>query len=303
MGRVVPTRTNEFQKLILFIKSHLAPTAVIAESKFLKDRLTGAEREVDVCLEQKLGGHTLVVSIECTDSSRKADVTWVEQMVSKHDRLPTNLLVLASALGFTEEAKVLAMKMGIDMLELDNLSEEKMGELVGRISSLWTKFASLEPIMVKIRLAEFAQMPVEEFCAPFDLLVFDANGSLAGNLKALVTNLLRSEEIVKPLLLAGEEAHKTFLVEWKSPDWSGSTLCLKKEQTNSLRPIEWLQITGTVRIDRSEFALEHGEVGGVPVSWGTANCMGEKAMIVLTESAGEKKFTIAAQGRAETIHR
>lgn len=119
----MPARTNEFQKLILFIKKHLAPTVAITESKLLKDRLTGAEREVDVCLEQQVGGHNLIISIECTDARRRADVTWVEQMKSKHDRLPTNLLVLASASGFTEGAMDLAKVSGIETLELNALTQ------------------------------------------------------------------------------------------------------------------------------------------------------------------------------------
>jgi hypothetical protein len=296
----VPARTNQFQKLILFIKKHLAPTVAITESKMLKDRTTGAEREVDVCLEQEVGGHCVTVSVECTDTARKADVTWVEQMKSKHDRLPTNLLVLASARGFTPEARALAKASGIETLELNALSEEKMGELVGRISALWTKCATLEPIVVKIRIAEGDGMLAEEFCAPLDLLTFDTVGTSLGDLKTLVRTVLNSDGIVKPMLLKGEETHQSFQVQWKCPDLNGARLCLKKEQPLALRPIEWMQITGRVKIEKSEFALKHAEVGGVPVSWGTASVMGERTILVLTESAGEKKISIAPQGYAKT---
>jgi hypothetical protein len=44
------------------------------------------------------------VSIECRDRRRKQGVEWVEQMRGKHDRLPTNVLVLVSSSGFTRTA-------------------------------------------------------------------------------------------------------------------------------------------------------------------------------------------------------
>lgn len=59
------------------------------ESKMLTDRVTKRKREVDVCIEGHVGGHSVVVSVECRDHKRIADVSWVDAMKAKHDRLPT----------------------------------------------------------------------------------------------------------------------------------------------------------------------------------------------------------------------
>jgi hypothetical protein len=97
----MPKRSNEFQKLVFLVKKHVAPGPTVTESKFLRDRVTGANREVDVCIESTIGGHEILVSIECRDRGRRADVGWVEEMKAKHERLPTNALVPISKSGFT----------------------------------------------------------------------------------------------------------------------------------------------------------------------------------------------------------
>jgi len=81
----MPKRTNVFQKIVFLVKKHAATGATVTESKLLRDRITGAAREVDICVESVIVGHEVVVSLECRDRGRKADVQWVEEMKTKHD--------------------------------------------------------------------------------------------------------------------------------------------------------------------------------------------------------------------------
>ena len=104
----MPKRTNDFQRLVYLVRVNLADGAIVTESKMLEDRATGTMREVDVCIEGSVGGQNVIVSVECRDHQRVADVTWVEQLKVKHDRLPTNALILASRAGFTPEAREVA---------------------------------------------------------------------------------------------------------------------------------------------------------------------------------------------------
>lgn len=52
---MMPKRTNEFQQLIYAINLQLAQGATVTESKLLRHRLMGAEREVDVVIEIEIG--------------------------------------------------------------------------------------------------------------------------------------------------------------------------------------------------------------------------------------------------------
>ena len=85
----MPIRTNEFQRLIAAIQSHLDPGSTVTESAMLADVATSTRREADVVLSGRVGGQAVTVSIECRDRSRGPDVTWVDEMQTKHSRLPT----------------------------------------------------------------------------------------------------------------------------------------------------------------------------------------------------------------------
>ncbi len=102
----------------------------------LQDSVTGTEREVDVCITGEVGGHQVIVSIECRDHRRRADVTWVEQMAAKHDRLPTNALILASKSGFSKEARKVAKRYNTKTISFDEIEVTDYVSLLGANSSL-----------------------------------------------------------------------------------------------------------------------------------------------------------------------
>jgi hypothetical protein len=104
----MPPRTNAFQQVVATIHQHMAGDADLQESAMLRNRVTGAEQEVDVVIRSRPAGHEVIVSVEATDRGRKADIEWVQQMLGKHADLPTSKLVLVSGGGFTERARRLA---------------------------------------------------------------------------------------------------------------------------------------------------------------------------------------------------
>ena len=97
----MPKRTNKFQTLVYVVRTHVAAGATVTESKELVGKVTGEKREVDICIEGSVGGVLTVISIECTDLSRQADVTLVKKMASKNKDLPTDVLFLYSRSCFT----------------------------------------------------------------------------------------------------------------------------------------------------------------------------------------------------------
>src|SRR4051794_7517687 len=135
----MPKRTTEFQKLVLLMKRHVAAGATVTESKMMKDLVSGKEREVDVVIEASISGHPIYVSIECTETHRAADIGWVERMKSKHDRLPTNALVLASKAGLTSDALALAQSYGIQVLSFATFDANAAESLFGETGKLWSK--------------------------------------------------------------------------------------------------------------------------------------------------------------------
>jgi hypothetical protein len=112
----MPKRTNDFQRLIRMLTQLLGDGAVVEESKMLTDLVSGEQREVDIYAEGTLAGQTVNIGVECRDHQRKQGLRWVEQMHSKHERLPTNLLILVSSSGFTSPAIAKADSYGINTI-------------------------------------------------------------------------------------------------------------------------------------------------------------------------------------------
>jgi hypothetical protein len=100
----LPKRSNSFQQLIYSIQHSTSEGSAVTESKYLVDRQTGAEVEVDIVIEAVVNEIPLIVSIEVRDRKRAATVEWVRESIGKHTTLPTNKLVLVSRSGFSAEA-------------------------------------------------------------------------------------------------------------------------------------------------------------------------------------------------------
>ena len=85
----MPKRTNEFQQLVVLIQTQLSERATVTESRLMRDKLTGADVEVDVTVETSVNGVDICLGIECTAKKRKATVEWVREMHAKHSMLPS----------------------------------------------------------------------------------------------------------------------------------------------------------------------------------------------------------------------
>lgn len=106
----MPKRTNALQKAIKIVETYKGNFLRLQESAILQDRETGKAREVDILIEGEINSHSIMVAIEVRDRNRPADISWVEEMISKHNSLPTDKLILVSSSGFTKAAQDKAMK-------------------------------------------------------------------------------------------------------------------------------------------------------------------------------------------------
>jgi hypothetical protein len=147
----MPKRSNSFQRLIYHIQRQLAGQSTVTESKFLRDRVTLQEREVDVVIESKIGDYELIIGIECNASGRKATVEWVERMIGKHKDLPTNQLVLISQAGFSKASEKKALLSGARTYSLGRAIEADWTEIVGKLGTLF--FARFEFTLTSVEVA------------------------------------------------------------------------------------------------------------------------------------------------------
>jgi hypothetical protein len=293
----MPRRTNEFQKLVFLVKRHAAAGSIVTESKMLRDLITGTEREVDISVESDVAGHNVIISIECNAKGRKAHIGWVEEMKTKHDRLPTNVLVLVSRAGFSKEAARVASSYGIHTLSLNNAVGAAVARrLFGATGSLWMKTFRLNPTKVVFDVPPTEQLPGESVVVTPDNLVFSSTGTQEGKVKEVVEMLLRADFVVPEFGSKGDATHKYFVLEWKPPEVDGKRLCLQKMEPLTLRPVTLIRVTGECNFDIAEFRLQHGNLGDVTVAWGTSSVMGRPAMLVASHAPnGSQKISVTTE--------
>lgn len=296
----MPKRSNDFQRLVYLVRVNLAEGAKVTESKMMRDRLTKRYREVDVVIEGKVGSHPVIVSVECRDHKRVADVTWIDTMKSKHERLDTNVLLLASAAGFTKEARDVASKYGIELFTFETQESADIPALIGPTGSLWHKTHELSADKVSIQVAQTGHLPSETVATSPDNLLYLEDGAELCQVKELVNQVLNSDRVKEYLTSEGREEHVRFEFVWKPPqDHLGRPLHLMKLDPQVLRRIEAIRIVGPCKIVVGKFGMRHGRLGSVQIAWGKASFAGRDALAVATMTpTGETKLSINVQGAA-----
>lgn len=297
----MPKRTNDFQRLIYLVRLNLSEGAKVSESKMMRDRLTKRFREVDVVVEGKVGSQRVFVSIECRDHQRVADVGWVDAMKTKHDRLDTNVLLLASRSGFTQEARDVASKYGIELFTLENVNEKDIPALLGPNGDLWLKSVSITAEKVSVRVAQVGLLAPETVGTVPDNLLYLEDGSELCQIKELVDRLLKSPRARDYLLAEGKDEHRWFELVWEPPsDQQGRPLYMRKIDPEVLRPVESIRIVGPCKVEIGKFGVRHGKIGDVQVAWGKATIAGNSAMAVATKTdIGETKLSVNFSGAAQ----
>jgi hypothetical protein len=295
----MPKRSNEFQKLIDLVQVHLSGGAEVKESKLLKDRISNRYREVDVVVRGKVGLQPVIVSIECRDHKRPADVTWVDAMKAKHERLPTSVLPLASRRGFTKQAEDIAEKYGIELFTLENQESKDIESMLGPSGSLWHKSFNLSAKEVRVRAAEVGELRPETVVTSPDNLLYHEDGTELCALKALVDRLLASEYARKYVFENGSEEHVWFELKWLQPaDHLSRPLYMMKLEPRTLRKAEWIHIGGPCKIEIGTFGMRYGNIGPVKVAWGKGTIAGNEALALATQSeTGERKLSLTFKGK------
>ena len=280
--RPMPPRTNEFQRLVYLVKQRAAAGATVTESKMLIDRISGSEREVDICIETSLAGHSLVVAIECRDHERNSDVTWVEQMKSKHERLPTNVLVLASRRRFSAEASRIATAYGIETVYLEEANADGLDRVLGDAGTLWKNFYQARPTNVKVTVVRpGSEGPIVVRCHP-TTQVLDAQAQDVGSIDAFVAQALGLASVRAFFETQVKSEHQYFTFGGTVPPVPGRFL--RKLKPDRLEQVTHFHVVGTVRLDLATFQMRQARLGVNSFSWGVGSAFGDPVVAVASDT-------------------
>lgn len=116
----MPKRSNEFQQLVKEIYSQLGSTgATVTESVLIGENASGANREIDILIEQEVAGVRIRIGVECRDHRRPADVKWIDELAGKYRDLSIDKVVAVSRNGFTRAAASKAASLRIELRSID----------------------------------------------------------------------------------------------------------------------------------------------------------------------------------------
>lgn len=260
----MPARTNEFQRLVAVLHAQLTPGWTVTESKPLLDRVIHSMREVDVVIEGTAGAYPLILSIECRDRSRPGDVTWVEEMHTKHEHLPTNKLLLVSASGFTAAARKKASALDIELLKLSQAESAPWAQIATKLTEVFLKYVESQ-IEISAEMEDQGKrvwVPIERATE----LSTSAGGAsvLAGS---LVDHIVAQPEVGKVMLdnvKPGDQ--KDLWAHYQPP-----TPFLSIDSRGDQRQIYSLGISFHATGSMSTVKLRAGVIAGTAVAFGTAD--------------------------------
>jgi hypothetical protein len=255
---------------------------------------TKIRREVDITIEWKNGRQRHMVSIECTDTRRRADIKWIDEMTGKHRRMPTTELILASRRGFSQRALIAASASGARTVDL----RERRGSPafpLGATGEVWEAKLSASPQVVTAVLPPYGENHGPEFVRllPDNGLYF-ADGQLAGAAITYVHGAVGSEHTLGNPNVGVE--HTKFRLEVRPVEWSpGHPLFLQRLSPPSLRPVDALVVSGTLVVPpRVKVALKHAQFDGVDVIWGASTLMAD-LIVATTDAAGKKRVSFGME--------
>jgi hypothetical protein len=105
----------ELELLVQKIQQQLAPQADVLHDVRLRGRHTGAKRQIDVLVRERIGQYEINIVIDCKDYKHPIDVKGVEEFAGLLDDVGAQKGVLVCPVGFTDNAKKRAASLQIDL--------------------------------------------------------------------------------------------------------------------------------------------------------------------------------------------
>ena len=141
---------REFELLIEKLEKIVLPAgAKIFSPGYLKDRITGEQREVDILIEHKVGTSNIKIAIECRDRISNQDTTWIEQIHTKLNDINIDKAIVVSSSQFTQPA--------IEKAKFYNIETRTYEEINAKLIESWWHVEHINMITkhFKIVLAMF----------------------------------------------------------------------------------------------------------------------------------------------------
>jgi hypothetical protein len=283
----MPKRSNLFQEVVALLQVIHAEDARVVESEMLVDNQTGARREVDICIHVRAARQEVLISLECSSWKRVREVGWVEQQIAKHERLPTNKLILVSSSGFTPEAVNVARMHNVTVLTPKEITSSLGDEITDVLKTLWVKTIHVRPSGLRVVVEKTASLPEVMMDANSELIFFNGDGSEWGTTEKVVERVVRimlDERRGELAAEPGVKTHGTFEIDRPKEDRERDFyLLFKGVEPPALRRVRNIEIEAEIEMEVVSMPMKTQEMGGHAYAFGSAKTTLYDILVVTTD--------------------
>lgn len=180
---------RRFEKLVAKVQQELAPNAVVTHDDHIKGHDSEKLRQVDITVKQKIGQYEMLIAIDCKDYKIPIDVRNIEQFIGLIKDIRANKGVMVASSGFSETAKKVGEKAGLNLYRLVDTEAHD-----------WQTYVSI-PVICDFRRIQF-QFLIPQFLAfmdPREIVLYDSNHHRLGTTATLLLTRWNSGELPSEL--------------------------------------------------------------------------------------------------------
>src|SRR6266404_2149975 len=107
---------HQFEELVADLHKGFHPGAKITRHEKLPGQNSGTNREIDICIRQRVGIQDLLIIVDCKKRSRKVDVIGMDSFIGLKNDVAAHTGVIVSEKGFSKPALRLARRSGVQAL-------------------------------------------------------------------------------------------------------------------------------------------------------------------------------------------
>lgn len=109
------SKARLLEQLVARIEKLYGPELKVTSPEKILDKNSGGKHEFDVTVRGQIGTSTYLVVIECRRRKKVDDVTWINEVAKKSQRVNANKAILVSSKGFTKPAQRVAEDEGVEV--------------------------------------------------------------------------------------------------------------------------------------------------------------------------------------------
>jgi len=249
---------------------------------------TGGRREVDVVIHSPASPYPFLIGVEATARKRPADIIWVEQMIAKHDDLPTSKLVLVCESGFTADARLRAEKSKVATLapqELDTTDPEQA--VLAQLTTLWPKFVTLTATTAQLLLRNAAgkTRAINDLSLEAEIYGQGEEPMTLGDFIVARAGMGHFTDLVETMRRLDHDAQLAFYGRDESPpqvrrNGVDRPFCFRDDASEEWI-VETTAVGGVANVEVGEIPLTHRRLGEINFSYGTGQVGDRELMAVM----------------------